>query len=122
MRCRLVVLLLGFLAVASPSIAQNGRHVGSERSHNGSSHQPKVSKPKVTTPATPAASKHHGTIKRSTAAKGAFRKQTGHPQGWPGHVVDHLKPLAGGGADAPGDMQWQTTAEAKDKDERVRCS
>ena len=68
MRCRLLVLLLGFLAVASPSIAQKGSHVGSERSHRGSSHQPKVSRPNVTKPpATPAAPMHHGKIKRSKA-------------------------------------------------------
>jgi hypothetical protein len=38
-------------------------------------------------------------------------------------VVDHVKPLACGGADAPGDMQWQTVAAAKAKDkwERIGC-
>jgi hypothetical protein len=40
------------------------------------------------------------------------------------HAVDHLKPPARGGADAPSSMLWQTTAEAKaqDKVERVGCS
>jgi hypothetical protein len=40
-----------------------------------------------------------------------------------GYVVDHIKPLACGGADAPSNMQWQTTADAKAKDkwERVGC-
>ena len=62
-------------------------------------------------------------IKRSEAAKDAFMRQTGHPHGWPGHIVDHKKPLACGGADNPSNMQWQTTAEAKAKDkvERVGC-
>ena len=34
----------------------------------------------------------------------------------PGYVVDHVVPLKRGGADAPENMQWQTTAEAKAKD------
>jgi hypothetical protein len=38
-------------------------------------------------------------------------------------VVDHIQPLACGGADAPSNMQWQTKAEgkAKDKWERAGC-
>jgi hypothetical protein len=36
----------------------------------------------------------------------------GHPE----YVVDHAVPLKGGGADTPSYMQWQTTADAKDKD------
>jgi hypothetical protein len=48
---------------------------------------------------------------------------TGHPHGWTGHIVDHVKPLACGGADYPSNMQWQTVAEAKAKDkwERKGC-
>lgn len=34
----------------------------------------------------------------------------------PGYVIDHIKALACGGADAPENMQWQTRAEAKAKD------
>jgi 5-methylcytosine-specific restriction endonuclease McrA len=51
-------------------------------------------------------------------------RRTGHPRGWPGHVVDHVVPLACGGADAPSNMQWQSTEEgkAKDKTERRGCS
>jgi hypothetical protein len=65
-----------------------------------------------------------GRIQRSSEQKHLFEWQTGHPHGWPGHVVDHIVPLACGGADAPNNMQWQTTAEAKAKDrvERVGCS
>jgi hypothetical protein len=33
-----------------------------------------------------------------------------------GFVVDHVVPLKRGGADAPNIMQWQTVAEARDKD------
>ena len=32
------------------------------------------------------------------------------------YVVDHIKALACGGTDDPRNMQWQTTAAAKQKD------
>src|ERR1041385_527913 len=65
-----------------------------------------------------------GRIQRSAEAKQLFEYQTGHPHGWPGHVVDHIVPLACGGVDAPSNMQWQTTAagKAKDRTERIGCS
>jgi hypothetical protein len=46
-----------------------------------------------------------------------------YPHGRPGYVIDHIVPLACGGADAPSNMQWQTIAErkAKDRTERVGC-
>jgi hypothetical protein len=64
----------------------------------------------------------HGKIKRSQAAKGAFERQqpcpsTGKTSGrCPGYIVDHVKPLECGGADAPSNMQWQTKEAAKLKD------
>lgn len=41
----------------------------------------------------------------------------------PGYVVDHVRPLACGGADHPANLQWQRAAEAsaKDKWERRGC-
>jgi hypothetical protein len=33
-----------------------------------------------------------------------------------GYVVDHIQALKHGGLDEPGNMQWQTKAEAKAKD------
>lgn len=66
---------------------------------------------------------------RSSSAKTAFKKMqpcpaTGSSKGsCPGFVIDHVVPLDCGGADAPENMQWQTTWEAKQKDkwERKGC-
>lgn len=70
-----------------------------------------------------------GHIQRSSTAKHAF--QATHPcpssgattGSCTGYVVDHICPLACCGADAPSNMQWQTTAEAKAKDRwELSCS
>jgi hypothetical protein len=66
---------------------------------------------------------------RSRAARADFQRahpcpSTGRTSGaCPAYVVDHVRPLACGGADAPSNMAWQTTADvrAKDKWERVGC-
>src|SRR5215469_345134 len=63
-----------------------------------------------------------GRIHRSTAAKDAFKRQqpcpsTGRSSGaCPGYVIDHVKALECGGADAPSNMQWQTVVNGKAKD------
>jgi len=92
--------------------------------HTTSPRSPAVTHPRSTTPTTPGARNSRGRIQRSEKAKEDFMRQTGHPRGWPGHVVDHRVPLACGGPDAPSNMQWQTTEEAKAKDkvERQGCS
>lgn len=67
---------------------------------------------------------------RSRAATDAFKREHPCPANGASHgpcqgyVIDHIKPLACGGADAPTNMQWQTVAEgkAKDKWERKSCS
>src|SRR4051812_33191896 len=65
---------------------------------------------------------HKGRIVRSHAAIAAFKRQqpcpaTGSSKGaCPGWVIDHVKPLACGGADDPSNMQWQTAEEGKAKD------
>ena len=70
----------------------------------------------------------HRAVRRASA-KRAFRRAhpcpaTGQVKGaCPGYIIDHVKPLACGGADAPSNMQWQTVAEGKAKDavERKNC-
>jgi hypothetical protein len=64
----------------------------------------------------------HGKIARSPQALQQFKKSnpcpgTGKSYGsCPGYVVDHVVPLKRGGADAPGNMQWQTKEDARVKD------
>lgn len=62
----------------------------------------------------------NGKIKRSETAKHDFMKQSGYPNGRPGYVIDHIKPLSKGGCDCPENMQWQTIAAAKEKDKWER--
>jgi hypothetical protein len=63
-----------------------------------------------------------GRIRRSTAARSAFRRANPCPAtqkttgACPGYVVDHIKALKSGGADEPANMQWQTREEAREKD------
>jgi len=64
----------------------------------------------------------HGRIKRSEVARQDFEHHhpcpsTGKTSGaCPGYVVDHIVPLKRGGADAPGNLQWQTIDAANAKD------
>jgi hypothetical protein len=41
-----------------------------------------------------------------------------------GYVIDHIKPLCAGGADAVSNLQWQTLVDAKAKDilEKRQCA
>lgn len=57
-----------------------------------------------------------GRLARSSAARHRFMAITGFPNGRPGWIIDHIKPLKEGGADDPSNMQWQTVADAKAKD------
>jgi len=64
----------------------------------------------------------HGRIARSPKAKSEFKKSHPCPStskssgACPGYVIDHVTPLKRGGADRPGNMQWQTKEAAKQKD------
>lgn len=68
----------------------------------------------------------HGRIKRSKAARAEFMRShpcpsTGKTSGrCPGYIVDHVHALECGGPDAASNMQWQTTADAKEKDKLER--
>jgi hypothetical protein len=83
---------------------------------------PKAITRKSTAVCAPCSRDTRGRIARSETAKHAFERShpcpaTGKASGaCPGYVVDHVVPLKRGGADAPGNMQWQTTAAAKAKD------
>lgn len=71
-----------------------------------------------------------GSSNRSHAAIASFKKENPCPASGAtkgackGYVIDHIQPLACGGADEPSNMQWQTIADAKAKDkwERKQCS
>src|SRR5207253_8752697 len=101
---RVAMLLLLSLTIAVPAFARG--------SHSSGSHSR----------AARGVARMHGRIKRSSAAKHAFERQhpcpsTGKTSGrCPGYVVDHVRPLECGGADAPSNMQWQTIAQGKAKD------
>jgi len=65
----------------------------------------------------------YAAIKRSTKARHDFMRAVPCPAKvshsvytCPGFVIDHIKPLACGGVDAPSNLQWQTIAEARAKD------
>jgi hypothetical protein len=74
-------------------------------------------------PAAGVARDSHGHIARNPHAKEEFRRShpcpaTGKKYGaCPAWVVDHVQALKHGGADDPSNMQWQTTAQAKAKDQ-----
>lgn len=71
----------------------------------------------------PCARDQRGKIQRSATAKQLFRAQSGFIAGRPGYHIDHVIPLACGGADAPENMQWLVIAEKREKDktERHEC-
>lgn len=71
-----------------------------------------------------------GKIKRSKKAKNEFKALNPCPatqkysEFCPDYVIDHINPLACGGADSPENMQWQTVSDGKLKDkwERHDCA
>jgi hypothetical protein len=122
-------ILLLVLSLALPTTALHGSH-SAGGSHSRSSSHARTSKGSHhSRRATSSSVKRdkHGRIKRSSAAKHAFEKRhpcpsTGRTSGrCPGYVVDHIKALECGGADAPSNMQWQTVAAGKAKDRTEGC-
>jgi hypothetical protein len=57
-----------------------------------------------------------GHVATNPKAKQEFMQATGYPQGRPGYVVNYIVPLKQGGANEPGNMEWQPKAAAKTKD------
>ena len=106
LRAEMIALLA--LLTACPAEARSSRTYGTH-----SYHSPRHASSRA---ASGVARDAHGRIRRNESAKGSFEKETGYPHGRPGYVVDHVVPLARGGADDPSNMQWQTKAEAKAKD------
>src|SRR5579862_9080563 len=120
----LSVILLASGAFASPRGHSSGSsHTRSSSSHSGKTKTAHVRTPRTKSYSSAAQRDSRGRIKRSAAAKDQFMRETGYPHGRKGYVVDHINPLACGGADAPSNMQWQTKADAKakDKTERIGC-
>jgi len=120
---------------AAPGTASNTRTTSSDRSTGSKSTNTRSSSSDIkvfstSRPRTIGIKRDiNGRIKRSESAKHEFmilhpcpvtRRSSG---GCPGYVIDHIAPLACGGADAPSNMQWQTqeAAKAKDKWERKGC-
>jgi hypothetical protein len=70
--------------------------------------------------------RRHSRIRRSAQARDSFKRahpcpSTGRRSGsCPGYVIDHIRPLECGGADAPSNMQWQTVGAGKAKDKTER--
>jgi hypothetical protein len=102
-----------------------GHSSGASHSSRSSTHAPRAkaaSHSHASRAAPGVARDSHGKIARSVEAKDDFKRShscpsTGRRSGaCPGYVIDHITPLKRGGADAPSNMQWQTTAAAKAKD------
>ena len=62
-----------------------------------------------------------GRISRSGSVRREFLRRTGYPSGRPGYIIDHIVPLCACGKDAVENLQWQTVAEAREKDKRERA-
>lgn len=105
-----------------PTACEGGEIVPIDEAQPAPAHTPSFSTASSYTPA-------HRPIVRSEAQKDLFKfinpcPSTGETSGpCPGYVIDHVKPLACGGADDPRNMQWQTVAagKAKDRWERDGC-
>ena|SRR5437588_6522307 len=119
-RSLIALLLVGL--VANPTFSKGPRKGTGKRKATHSSAPKSSATSKKSTEVT-VGRDANGHIKRNEQAKHDFMRQTGYPHGRPGYVIDHVVPLACGGADASSNMQWQTVAEAKAKDrtERVGC-
>lgn len=110
-----IAVVVGMLLLSFPMEAR-GRSGGGARRSGVSS------RPRATRKAAGVRRDRRGRIARSSKARTSFRKShpcpvTGKSTGkCPGYVIDHIVPLKRGGADQPGNMQWQPAQAAKAKD------
>jgi hypothetical protein len=120
---RLLLAVVVALSLGAVADAQQTVHVKGHTRKDGTYVPPHDRKSKRTKTSATATRDERGRIQRSAAARHAFARQTGYPNGRPGYVIDHIIPLACGGADAPSNMQWQTieAAKVKDRTERRGC-
>jgi hypothetical protein len=118
---RRLLASLAIFAILWAPVSASGRVRTGTRSSHAKAGESRAAQ-KRSTRARPAGGSK-GRITRNGHARHAFMVETGFPHGRPGYVVDHIVPLACGGADAPSNMQWQTVADAKAKDriERAGC-
>lgn len=127
-----VLMLFAPAAIAHPgglnsSGCHNNRKTGDYHCHRAHAPPPSVAPVRSSPPAparsapAKANSSRLAPTKRSASAKAAFRRAnpcpaTGKTTGTcPGWEVDHIKPLACGGPDAPDNMQWLTAKENRRK-------
>ena len=106
--------------LATAALMSGAALLGASGPGHGRSHPAASTHAQRRAPAYPGPRDERGRIVRSESAKERFMRQTGYPHGRPGYVVDHIVPLAKGGADDPSNMQWQTAEEAKAKDKWER--
>jgi len=123
------LLLFVLLAIAGlQPVDAKGRSSSSATSRTTARPHYRGPVPKASTARRPPAKCHSctrtstGRIHRSSTARASFRKanlcpSTGKTSGaCKGYVIDHVHPLKRGGADSPGNMQWQTIEAARAKD------
>lgn len=103
------------LALVSPGLV-------AAKGHGGSRHATSHATKHHSTPSPSTVRRNaHGKIARDPRSKASFRRShpcpsTGRTSGaCPGYEVDHVRPLACGGADAPGNMQWLSRAANRSK-------
>jgi hypothetical protein len=117
-----IVLVLLLAALFAPTADTRSR---SKSTRSTTPRSTRTARPKArpatrsSTKCTSCARDSKSRIARSATARHAFQKahpcpSTGKTTGaCKGYVIDHVVPLKRGGADSPGNMQWQTTAAAK---------
>ena len=123
-----VIITLLLLSVTAPAHARSSgshssnRSAGRSATAGGGKSESRLPKHTASLKCTACARDSRGHIQRRARAKHEYQKSnpcpsTGKTAGaCPGYVIDHVRALKHGGADAAGNMQWQTKAAANAKD------